>query len=478
MKKKINDFLNKHQNMILILGTIIYELIMYIIGPAIKDYYLIFVLLGFFYLVALFIIINDKNTWKKNIFYLIYILGVTLKTIYIFKTSVYERQHDVLTTVDYGHLGYIYYIYINRSLPLINTWQFYHPPLWHFIGALWLHLKNFLKINFAQALEGLQIITLLLSSFSVIIVNEICKKLKFSNFYRQLTNLIFAVHPFFILMSGHINNDMLLLFLQLLIVLLLINYQEEKSIKNIVCLAFATGFCVMTKLNGAIMAVPILFIFIKELIETIKKDKAKIKTFFLKMFIFGSISLPIGLWHQVRNILLFGKNIVPEPGLWLYRGDLSFYKRFIKISLTQLFRFAKMHKDYNLPTFIIKSSIFGEYSFDKLGVLATAMILFNIALIITSLICMFLYFKKKKTNTNMNMLFITWLTTMVSMVIFYIKYPYACSMDFRYMSICLLPGMLFLNYITSNLKSEYIKMFVKYLTYGFSILSIIFVFLI
>ena len=478
MKKKINDFFDKHQYSILILGTIIYELIMYLIGPTIKDYYMIFIIIFLVYLIAMYIILNDKTTWKKNIFYLIYAIGVILKTIYIFKTSIYERQHDVMTTVDSGHLGYIYLLYTTHHLPTTNTWQFYHPPLWHFMGATWLHLNNLFKINFAQALEGLQILTLLLSSYSVIVVNEICKKIKLQDTYRQLTNLIFAVHPFFIIMSGHINNDMLLLFLQLLIILLLINYQEDKSIKNIVYLAFATGFCVMTKMNGALMAAPILFIFIKEFIHIIKKEKDQIKTFFLKMFIFGTISLPIGLWFQVRNLLLFGKNIVPAPGLWLYRGDVSLYRRFFKLSITQLLRFAKMNKDYNLPAFILKSSIFGEYSFEKTGAIATVMLAFNIMLILFSLACMFIYFKKRKTNTIMNMLFITWLTTMVSMIIFNIKYPYTCSMDFRYISICLLPGMLFLNSITPKFKNEYVQLFVKYLTYGFSILSILFVFLI
>ncbi|CAG9701839.1 hypothetical protein CNEO_10310 [Clostridium neonatale] len=43
-------------------------------------------------------------------------------------------QHDV--NLKCGHMEYIKYIVSNNSLPEVNTYQFYHPPLHHIIAAI------------------------------------------------------------------------------------------------------------------------------------------------------------------------------------------------------------------------------------------------------------------------------------------------------------------------------------------------------
>ena len=478
MKKKINSFFNKHRDAFLIVSTIIFELILYATYPYYEKDYIILVPCCMLYVIAIYLILNNRKTWKKNIFYIIYAVGVILRTVYIFKTSIYIRQHDVLGILDNGHLAYIYNLFATHHLPLTNEWQFYHPPLWHFIGATWLHINSFFNGSIKYALEGIQIFSLLFSSFIMIVVDRICEKIKLSDNNRNLVNILFAVHPFLILMSGHINNDILLIFLQMLIILLLFNYHENKSIKNIIYLALATGFCVMTKMNGALMAVPILFVFIKELIDIIKNNKSKIKLFFVKMFIFGFISLPIGLWYQIRNLILFSSNKVPPPGDWLYTGDHSIVSRFLTINFNELTNFAKMDYDYNVPAFLIKSSLFGEYSYENVGVLALNMVFINTLLIVMSIVFIFLYLKRKKYNTFMNVLFITWIINVVSIIIYNFEYPYACSMDFRFIGFCLLPGILFLGYMAPKIKHRFIVWLMEYSICLFAIMSIIFVFLI
>ena len=232
----------------------------------------------------------------------------------------------------------------------------------------------------------------------------------------------------------------------------------------------------MTKASGAVMAAPILYVFILKLINIIKNKKKGLKEFLLKILSFGLISLPIGLWHPIRNLIVFGTTKIPDGGAYLYIGDKSLISRFLIPNFHELMNYANMGEDYNLPTYIIKSSLFGEFSYDKVIILAKILLVINIILIILSLVYIIKYLiGKNKTKYN-NILVITWIAFMISMYVFNYQYPYRCSMDFRYIPICILPGIVLIVNELDNMKNKYLKKTIEVLCYLFSILSIIFMF--
>lgn len=138
--------------------------------------------------------------------------------------------------------------------------------------------------------------------------------------------------------------------------------------------------------------------------------------------------------------------------------------------------YANMRLDCNLPTYLIKSSIFGEYTYDKAYIIAKIMLILNILLIIISLVFMIKYIIEKNKNIYINILMIMWVGFMISMYIFNYQYPYRCSMDFRYIEVCLLPGIVVMIYELKKLNNKYIKITIKLLCYLFAILNIIFIF--
>lgn len=457
----------------LIITSILFEIIMYILTPYIAgDQKIIIPIIFIYFLCILFFIKKNK---ENNLFYIIFAIGILLRTAYILSTDIYVRQHDVGEISEHGHLAYIYTLYQTHHLPLTNEWQFYHPPLWHIIGALWLSINNLFHMNFHQSLEGLQILPLLFSSFMIIIVDKINLKLKISNKYRYLIDLIFAIHPTLIYFSGSINNDCLLLFLESLVILLLVNFSENSNWHNIIYLAIVTGLCVMDKMNGAVMSIPILYIFIDKFIYIIKHDKKEVKPYILKILTFGLISLPIGLWFPIRNIIKFSSTKIPEPGDWLFTGNHSILSRFFTINIKELFHYANMAEDYNLPSFIIKSSLFGEYKYENINLITTIMLVLNILLIIISLIFTIKYLTRKSKNKSINILLITGLSFIVAMYLFNYNYPFACSMDFRYIAICLIPGIIMLGYGVDQLHNLWLKKIIGILSYTFVITNIIFI---
>lgn len=430
-KKKINNFSWLYVGLLLA-----FEFLMYMIAPYIGEKANLFGFISISCLIIGYLIYCKKNNNLnyKTFSILIILIGILLRNMYIFKTSIYQRQHDVESLDSNGHLRYIYNLFTTGKLPNTNDWQFYHPPLFHLIGAGWLKFNNILGLSLERGLEGLQIITVIFSSLTMIVSYNIIDKLNIKDKYKLLLNAFMSFYPTFIILSGSINNDCLLTLLQFTIILYLIKWYENTNWINTILLAIFTGLCVMTKLNGAIMAVPIMYVFIKKFIEYFKTDKNKAIKLLYKVIIFGIISLPIGLWYQVRQYILFGGNSVPKPGDFIYIGNYSFFDRFIKISISSLIKiFCEIPGDYNLFSYIIKCSIFGEFSYENISFLHVFMVLTNLLLVIISIIYTIKYvFKKREKNFILNLLFIMWLINMISFYIFNIKYPYICTMDFRY----------------------------------------------
>lgn len=465
---KLISIIKKNSTTYLIIGTIIFELILYAINTFsnINIYNLLNILFLSLVITTLFLITKKK---KIDFFYLIFFLGIIIRTIYIYKTSVYKNQHDGLGLLDNGHLGYIYTLFRSHHLPTTNTWQFYHPPLWHFLGAIWLTINDMFKINISKSIEGLQILTLVFSSISIIIVNNLCIRLKINDKNRYLILSLFATHPKLILYSGFINNDCLLLLLESLIIIELINWYNIPNYKNTILLAITIGLSAMTKANGIIMSIPCIYIFIKKISE--KKEE---KRLFLKQgILFSFISIPLALWYQIRNYLKFSSIAVAVPSDSLYIGNHSIFSRFLIFNFKQLFN-NNPTKNYNLPSFIVRSSTIGEFQIQNNNILFKLLIAFNLILIIISIVFTFKYLYSKEKNIIINTLIITWITSFIAMYIFNYKYPYVCSMNFRYISINIYM-ILMIGYglnTTSNIK---INKLIKTISYIFIFLSILFV---
>ena len=98
--------------------------------------------------IAVYLKINNRLT-SQNIILLLFAAGFILRLNYclytVVSSSVRHRQHDVYDFgSEKGHAGYIEFFYDNGfKLPDFDPTtkaQFYHPPLHHFLAALWMRL--------------------------------------------------------------------------------------------------------------------------------------------------------------------------------------------------------------------------------------------------------------------------------------------------------------------------------------------------
>ena len=483
--------MSKKEIFIYYISIVLFFILIYIIEPLIKNYIRsitvgsIILIIGGFYVAKR---IKKLKINYKNIILIIMIVGILTRAMYIIYTPITERQHDVYGINDQGHLGYIYTIYQTGKLPDTNSIQFYHPPLFHLIAAGWLKINDMFNVNLDRSIEGIQIITAIFSTLIMLVSYRIIEKIKIKNIYEVFIMAVMAFHPTFIILAGSINNDVLMILLSFYIILYLMEWNDNPSIKNTIVLAVITGCSVMTKISGAIMAVPIMYTFIKKIIETYKIEKNRLLDLFGKFIMFGIISLPLGLWHPIRKLILFNQPLggVLLPGDGLYVGQYSMVQRFLSISFKELFGqlYCVIPDDHNIFAYIVKCSILGDFTYSNIiAIYVTLFKIINFIIILITIVCIFILLKKiRKINNNSfitKILLITFFTNIVSYYNFNIKYPYVCTMDFRYIVPTIFTGIVTVCMVLDEyIKNDIIKEIIEYTITLFCILSLVLFFII
>jgi hypothetical protein len=123
-------------------------------------------------------------------------------------------------------------------------------------------------------------------------------------------------------------------------------------------------------------------------------------------------------------------------------------------------------KDHSIISFIIKCSLFGEYSYATEGILyLLAKLAVNFNCIVTSILIIvtlidFLNIKKLKNNIWKISFNIIFLLNIISYLTMNFKLPYGCSMDFRYIVPLLFISLYCATNVIEGIKNETIKVFI------------------
>lgn len=389
------------------------------------------------------------------------LLGVLLRCGYVLLSGLYDRQHDAgvytgmgTDFVNPGHIGYIEYIYKFHKLPDLNPYElfaYYHPPLHHIISFVWLQLNIFLGAAEDLAFENLQILPLLYSCLCMVVTYRILKLLQISG-NGLLIGLAFLVfHPSTIVMAGSVNNDMLTILFMCLILYGSLKWIREKTLKNLVYLALYIGFGMITKLNSAVLAIPLAIVFLMHFLSVLKsREKSRIVTWVKNYFVFGAVVCPIGLCWIVRNLIRFGeKPGVPVPGETspMYTALFSLWSRLGIPSLADWridFPFHPISAQACRNTWVIMlhTSLFAEeYPTDLpdiLLILCQVTFVMAILFCIATAILLAVVLLHRKTGLEDRVFLLTgYVLMLISFAAFVVIYPYTCSSDFRYVAICL-----------------------------------------
>ena len=463
-------------------------------------------ILGFVIVVAaaVFLGLNKKLDTNTAII-LIFVAGFVIRLDYVLYTVLSEssrvRQHDVYEFGSgKGHAGYIEHFYNNgfklADFDPTTKAQFYHPPLHHFIAALWMRLLTTFGMSYQRAIASIQYLTLFYSCCCMIVTERILDELKVRKIGKLIAFSLVAFHPTFIILAGSINNDILSVLFILLSVYTTIKWYNDPTLRNILMIALSIGLGMTTKLSVALIAPPIAVVFLVKLIQS-KKHKSE---YIGQYCVFGCLCLPLGLWFSIRNFIKYKVSFTYVPKLAdtsdQYVGSYSAFERlfdfsyhpFENIFLNRVST-GSDYFEYNPVVSFIKTSMFGEYNFaatnSEIVTPSKVLLVLNVILIVLSVVAL-VYCVVKKSNfldRTIKFFFLFYqVLIFVNFIIFSFQYPHTCSMDYRYMVPTCVIGAIFIGMAVEQIgedkgEAAAVTRIVKYGTLGitalFSLFSVI-----
>lgn len=372
--------------------------------------------------------------------------GIVMRIGYMLYTPCNVRSHDMweISTQGHGHAAYILGLLQNNSLPQSNEIQFYQQPFFYIVGSVASKLINMITSSddVFYFVDAAKTVSCAASCMVLIIAGSICDTFKLKDTEKLAAMLIVAFQPCFFL-SIRVTPDILCTFFMTLALLFTFRWHASPDWKNTLILAFVYGFGVMTKISVAVLAFFTAVVFAVKLVQLIKEKKALPVIF--RLAVFGIISLPLGLWYNVRNYILFSQKFgyVLELGekSKLYVGNHSLFQRFVIPDFNNILSspYDYVWDDYNLFVYSVKSSLFGEFEFEvpsfiPIILYISAMVLSVLAVI--AAVSALKHFTEDKMTAALSAVCAVFL---VSVVIFNLRYPYGCSMDFRYSTFLIIP---------------------------------------
>ena len=429
----------------------------------------IIVCLSIVIIVGVILKIKNKLTIETLLF-LIFLLGVLMQLNYMLITPVNYRQHDVFSYNDAGHQGYAFIVLSGKLPDQIDKtghldYQFYHPPFNAFMQAMCMKLcipfmnlyntvfhSSYYNVNDANSLyQSVEILSTFYMNVSIYFAIKIAYKLKVENKYKAIAALFVALFPYLMILAGQENNDPLCIMNCFIVIYFTICWWENHSYFNAIMIGLFGGLAMFAKLSGALIVVPAIVAFAYVLIQSIIK-KEKFAYILIQGAIIGLIMAPLGLWFHIYAKIRFDQPfgfVFSNLNSDLYVGDHTFFERFVNIfDFNDMFSniWGNTFVNYNLPNFLIKSALFGEYSFLFSDALATISLVLNYLFVYLSFILMILYFVfSKKENLEIKIIGgVIVVSQLVAQLYFNIKMPYGCTMDFRYI-VPIILGFMILN---------------------------------
>jgi 4-amino-4-deoxy-L-arabinose transferase-like glycosyltransferase len=386
--------------------------------------------------------------------------GMVMRIGYMLYTSFMTRGHDIGAFDDDGHFGYMYQLFATGTLPQVNSYQFYHPPFEHIVQALVVKVFSWFQGtgDLTALFESAKIVPCFASCAMLWVARSLCREMALSPRATAIALGVFAFHPAFFILSASVNNDPLMLLFFLIAVLYTIRWYHQPTMKNILVIALSIGLGMMTKLSAGMAALFTAPVFLLVLVQKLREKQAKM--LIGQFAAFAGVCVPLGLWYPVRNLILFDQPLSYITGVSsaLYIGDVPLAQRFLSFPLDQLINplYCHAYDDYNVWLYTVKCSMFGEFSFEGLDTFAAILIITNLVLIVVSLAAMvYVLIRGKETDkfARFGLLWI-WLTQMGSFILFNLKYPMGCTMDFRYIIPTAIIGAIFTGIALDRVKGK------------------------
>jgi len=423
----------------------------------------------------------DKKMTARKLVVLLFIVGVALRIGYMLYTPATARQQDTFSKNFDGHEAYAWTIFSTGKLPATNAYQFYHPPLNAFLQAGFMRFMEGFSRSLASVFslgeyfpdrflsgkpdyieaeryflfQSCQILSVMYSVVACVVSLKILRLMRAEGFVYAGIGAVLIFFPRTIQFSGMLNNDGLAYMLSVSALYFALKWwKKDRSFLNILACAFFVGAGMMAKLSSATICLPIAGIFLYEFAASVgkRRESLPIRKIIGEYAAFLAVCAPLGLWFQIYARVRFDQPfgfVFSNLNHRLYTGDRSFFGRFF-IALDWDEYFGSLwcrpfDANYNLFHYALRSAIFGEFSYwQGEGFALMAVVFAYVAVLLLAVAlgrALYLFFRHdfKKTDEETRrekkdifFVFLLVQSQALSEIYFYLKMPYGCTMDFRY----------------------------------------------
>ena len=379
----------------------------------------------FFILIALFFVFNKKISFKNSLIE-IFISGFFTRLNFIFNTTIYDYANDV-----YEHKEYIKYILENNwKIPTISMIEInpivYHPPLFHYLCAVFIKCNLFFENNLENCFKNLQYLLLVINLVTLFFMYKIIIELDITN---KFAFFLLTFVPPMIWLSSFLNNDTLLFMFIFIIIFYTLKWFKNKNIKYMVIIAICSSLAMMTKFS-----ILILVLCLGLIAALLLKDGT---LDLLKQFLCFIIIFTTGFWFNIINIVKgYSPFLMVMPLETENFRKLDLYKLFLidKYQIVNPFATTNINpttnkNNINYFLYVIKSFLFAEKTHEKYRFLFLLILLAFIIIFIVSIIHLF-----KFKNKDISILFLKMyiIISFIIHLIYILGSPFVCTINARY----------------------------------------------
>ena len=378
--------------------------------------------LAFISFALFFVFLARRLRLGKTLIVLLF-LGILFRCFFFMAIPYKKFSMDVE-----GHIEYVQYILEHHVVPANDAcWSCYHPPVYYLAAAPSYALSEFLGL---PGTTGLQSFSLLLSVLTTFFGLLFLRKI-LDGRALILSSALWIFWPLMIMVTPRIGNDPMFYLMHVLCIWAGINYVKEGLGKYLVASVVASALALWTKSTG-IVSVGMFFLFAVGGACANKRWRKPSK-FEMVSWILFAVLVDVFLIQRLlgkelvanANVLNPLMNVQNEAFNYLY-FDL---RNFLEYPFTSGWDSA-MGRDF-FWNFMLKSSMFGEWS-----MLPTANGRFWATLMSVFLLGLIVYAIRGFWKTRLNLvhwiLLLQGVAFIASLMVLRLKYPFACSNDFRY----------------------------------------------
>lgn len=373
-------------------------------------------------LALFFAFLAHRLRFGKTLIVLLF-MGVIFRSLFFIAVPYKKFSMDVD-----GHVEYVQYILEKHAIPgERECWSCYHPSVYYIAAVPSYVLGEFLG---ASGTVGLQCFSLILSLLTTLIGLLFLRRILEGNAL-ILSSVLWIFWPLMIMVAPRIGNDQLFYLLHVVCMWCGINYVKEGRGRYLMVAVVATALALWTK-TTAVVSFGMLLVFMvagyfsnTRLLRPTKSEWISwimtivlFVVFFMKKILgpdlvgnIGSLNSAMKVPNEVSNYLYF---------------DLQ---NFLQSPFTSCWN-SSMGRDY-FWNFAFKTSMFGEWEMLPnvdgrfWATIMSALLLGLVAYAIRG-------FWKHRLNLVHWILLLHGVAFVAALMALRIKYPYACSNDFRY----------------------------------------------